>query len=395
MLTRSAPAPGRSMRVRTVGVLVAMAVVLGLVGRAGAADNVVRLEGQVTAVGADGVSLSLGGDDGLRAGDEGTIAQEEVFRDGSRRKTNIARVRVTSVRPAGADATVVVSTSRIQVGQRVAFLYRGGTTRCVGAIDLAAVPSGTAVTVDGKAVKGDGPMVLHGVPCGDRAVVLGPPDQEEVRRTVTVARGQVARVAIGPAPAGEPASSAGRETAVARVPGPAPDSLGAAGPAPPAGPVVALPGGPAAEEDAPAVAIVSPGADPPAPGAAPPSEPAPESAPAGEAANLVVSAWGYRGVGLVQGVLSLGLLASQYAIEVDDRLVLGWRIGTEETTIQVPPGRRRVRVLVRNVLSRSPITLHEGFVDVDAGGTSQASVNFLISTITVNGDRAAFNRLTR
>jgi hypothetical protein len=74
-------------------------------------------------------------------------------------------------------------------------------------------------------------------------------------------------------------------------------------------------------------------------------------------------------------------------------MVLGWKIGSAETTLQVPPGRHRLRVLVRNVLSRSPIALHEGEIDVKPGVANEARVNFLISVLTVNGDLSAFNRL--
>jgi hypothetical protein len=425
------------VRARRPGLLLVLAALLVLAGRAGADTGVVRLEGQVTGVRGDAVAVSVGAAAGVQVGDEGTIVHEEAFPDGSRRKTNIARIRVTAVRPDGADTSVVVAVDRIQVGQRVSFLYRGGTTRCVGSLHVTTAPPGATVAVDGATVKGVGPMVLHGVPCGDRQVVLRLAGHAEVRRTVTIARGELQRLAVQLAPGplaeacvGEVEVSTQPAGALVRVDGEALEPEAGARRVPCGGHVVTatLAGHDDVRErvtvtrgareqvtlvlSARAAAAGAPG-PPEAPGAAAGDPPAAVAAPAAgpergvaavppadssaaggpSAASLVVSVFGYKSVGAVQGVLTLGLLTSQYAVEVDDRMVLGWKIRSDEATIQVPPGRHRLRVLVRNVLSRSPIALHEGEIDVRPGVTNEARVNFLISVLTVNGALEVFNRL--
>jgi hypothetical protein len=418
------------VRARRPSLLLVLAAWLVLAGHAGADTGLVRLEGQVTGLRGDTITVSVGAPAGVQVGDEGTVVHEEAFPDGSRRKTNIARIRVTAVRPDGADATVVVAVDRIQVGQRVSFLYRGGTTRCVGSLHVSTAPPGASVSVDGAPVKGAGPMVLHGVPCGDRLVVLRLPGHEEVRRTVPISRGELQRLAVQLAPGhlgeacvGEVQVATEPPGAVVRIDGETAGSgarqLACGGHAITAtlaghddahgrvtvtrgareqitlvlsARAAAEPPRPESPAPAPVASAAPPAAAPERSVAAVPPAAPPVPAPS-VAADLKVSAFGYKTVAGVPGVLTLGLLASQYAVELDDRLVLGWKIGSDETTIQVPPGRHRLRVLVRNVLSRSPVALHEGEIDVKPGVMNEARVNFLISVLTVNGDLSAFNRL--
>jgi hypothetical protein len=444
------------VRVRLSGtgwalLLVLASLVCG-VTRAEAADDVVRVEGRVTAVRPGAVTLSLGATDGLRAGDEGTIATEDTPANGSRRKVNVARIKVTAVRADGADATVTASAGTVRVGQQATFLYRGRAQACLGALRVTTTPAGAKVSVDGTAVDGPSPVVVHGVPCGDREVVLRLLDHEDARRTVTVTRGRIEPVTVDLVPTGtvtpcvgqvfvvtEPAGAlvlvddqpvkgvtplkqvlgcgshlitvslsghdarqpvkverGGREWVELTLPEVAApvvnesDGVATAAPAP----ARALPPAPpAAGETAMAPTAVPAPAPAPVAAVTVPPTPAPPPPAAVAPADVVVSAFGYEGVGGLQGVLSLGLLVSEYAIEIDDHLVLGWKIRSGEATVPLAPGRHRLRVLVRNFAARAPIALHEGFIDVKPGVRNEAHMNFLISAITVNGDRSAFNRL--
>lgn len=383
-----------------------------------AADEVIRLEGRVTAVRPDGISVSLGSAHGIRVGDEGTVADEEPLPGGNARKTNIARIRVTAVRADGADATVVAAAERIRVGQQATFLFRGPAQACVGGLRVTTAPAGATVSIDGIAVGGPSPMVVHGVPCGDREVVVKLAGHDDIRRTVTVARGRVERLTVdlvvsrAPQPcAGEVQVTTDPPGALVRV-----DDGAVEGQAPltrklSCGPHVIV-ASLAGRDDARQAVTVSAGTQArvdlalaarpvPVVAVAAPTDQAKVSPPAAPArtdgsapADVVVSAFGYEGVGGLQGVLTLGLLTSQYAIEIDDHLVLGWKVRSDEATVQLAPGRRRLRVLVRNVVSRSPVVLHEGYIDVKPSVRNEARVNFLISVVTVNGDLAAFNQLS-
>lgn len=81
-------------------------------------DQVPAVDGVVTAVGRDSIELSLGGDDGLQQNHE-----LDVFRD----DTYIGRVKVVTVRPDKAVATVLRDYTRgfIQRGDRVATKLKG------------------------------------------------------------------------------------------------------------------------------------------------------------------------------------------------------------------------------------------------------------------------------
>ena len=81
-------------------------------------DQLPAVDGVVTAVGREAIELSLGGDDGLQQGHE-----LEVFRD----DTYLGRVRIVTVRPDKAVATVIPEFKRgfIQRGDRVASRLKG------------------------------------------------------------------------------------------------------------------------------------------------------------------------------------------------------------------------------------------------------------------------------
>jgi hypothetical protein len=323
----SCPPIGRRRGIPTAAALLLLAAVLvPAPAPAQPAGGVVRLEGLVTAAGPRTVTVNLGARDGLRVGDEGTVSHDEPDAGGGHRRVNVARIRITAVRADGAEGTVVQAVDSLRPGQRATFLFRAGPA-CAGTLRVTSVPPGAAVSVDGVSMDGPTPMVVKGVPCGDRAVALALAGHEEVRRVVTVRPGAVQAVAVDLVPA-----------APAGTPGPAAGGDGAP-------------------------------------------------------ADVVLRTFGYEGIGGLQGLLSLGLLASQYAVEVNDRLVLGWNIRSGEATVALSPGRHRLRVLIRHWLSRAPMPVHDGTFEVRAGGPNEARINFLVSLISVNGDWEAFNRL--
>ena len=355
----------------------------------------VRLEGPVTEASARGtVVLGVGAGQGVQAGDEGTISEDQVFADGSRRRVNVARIRVTAVHPDRAEAIVLQSLAAVRAGQRATFLYRAGRVlACTGAATLrvTTTPPGASVAVDGVSMDGESPMIVKGVPCGSRTVRVEKPGYRAAERTVAVNLPAVdVALALDPC--------AGRVEVVTEPAGAQVriDGEPADGPSPTARElrcgehaiVATLPG----HVEAAKTVAVADRAIERVHLVLLPTEAAP-ALPGQEPADVHLTTFGYEGVGALQGVLTLGLLASQYAIEIDDHLVVGWRIRSEDTTVRVPPGRRRLRVLVRNIVSRSPVPLHDGYIDVAPGSRNEARINFLISLITLNGDAEAFNRL--
>lgn len=106
-------------------------------------------------------------------------------------------------------------------------------------------------------------------------------------------------------------------------------------------------------------------------------------------ASLSISADGY-GVG-VQGLLSLGLFTSLYAVELDGKLVVDWRILSTQTTIQTTPGDHRLRLLMRTVLGREPQVFDDRVISLPPDSSSAVSVNFLLGSVSIDGRRDSFN----
>jgi hypothetical protein len=101
---------------------------------------------------------------------------------------------------------------------------------------------------------------------------------------------------------------------------------------------------------------------------------------------LAVSTFGYEATGGIQTFLTLGLLMSQYAIEVAGQIVGGeWRIRSFDNKIELEPGDHRFRILMRHGIAREPIVAYEGRVQVSNGGQNKLDVNFLAHTVTING----------
>jgi hypothetical protein len=111
-------------------------------------------------------------------------------------------------------------------------------------------------------------------------------------------------------------------------------------------------------------------------------------------ALLRISTFGFEATSGVPGLLTLGLLTTQYAIEVDDKVIMDWRFRAEETSIQIPPGDHRLRILVRNALVRAVDAVHDERIVVNSNQETVVSVNFLLSRVTVNGNEGPFTYMS-
>ena len=238
-------------------------------------------------------------------------------------------------------------------------------------------PSNATVYVDGQAAPTATPTVIEKLECGVRRVKITLPHHEDVDREVTVGDAKTAQLAI----------AFRRRLAllqIAAIPSEA-DVI-----------VNGKPAGvtPVTLQDLPwgdyAVRVEKPGylpeehivtVDGPGPHARTFSlrVRAPERVPAR------ISTFGYEGVGGLQAVLSLGILGSQYAVELDGTLILDWRIRSIDHDLALEPGPHRLRVLIRNLIARQSIVVYEGTVAFTPGSPNQVNINFLLSNVTANG----------
>lgn len=120
-----------------------------------------------------------------------------------------------------------------------------------------------------------------------------------------------------------------------------------------------------------------------------------ESLRGGAEVPVHVSTFGYEGVGGLQGVLSLGLLMSEYAVELNGATVFDWRIKSAEATVRARPGPARLRVMIRTTLGRTPQVLYDKPVAIASGPDNKIGINFLTTIVSVNGQDDEFQRKDR
>ena len=115
------------------------------------------------------------------------------------------------------------------------------------------------------------------------------------------------------------------------------------------------------------------------------SSAAPTAAPT---LNLKTS--GFEVTSGLPAIATLGILTSQYAVELDGKLVVDWGLRSLDISLQVAPGDHRLRILVRNALARLSDPVHDARINVSADRTTTIEVKFLGSTVTVNGTEHPF-----
>lgn len=114
---------------------------------------------------------------------------------------------------------------------------------------------------------------------------------------------------------------------------------------------------------------------------------APEKVP------LLLSTFGYEAHCVLQGVLSLGLLLSEYAVEIADKVVIDWRCrSVDSQKLEIEPGNHRLRVLLRHGFVKAPMVAYEGRVDLRSNSQNEIKVNFLTNTVTINGTSDWFEK---
>jgi hypothetical protein len=352
------------------------------------------------------VTLDIGADAGVKPGLEATVWYELTI-GGARKRVNVARIRITSVQPQSAEAAVVASTERLQAGYRVSFespleappgktrpggMPPGKTPQllpeCRGHLFVKTEPSGASVRIDGRLLDEKSPTLAEGLPCGLHRVTITLGGHEEADRQVTVQSGRPeqllvtltsrrARVRIAARPDGVDVFLNGQRRGQAPVIvddlewGEYRLRLEKAG-------FVAvertLTVNQASVDEsfvlAPAVAAVAP------------------------TVSLRISTFGFEATSGIPGILTLGLLASQYAIEVDDKIVMDWQIRSDEMSLEVLPGTHRLRILVRNILVRAADPVHDERIVVAAGRENPVNVNFLTNHVSVNGTERPFTYMS-
>jgi hypothetical protein len=115
------------------------------------------------------------------------------------------------------------------------------------------------------------------------------------------------------------------------------------------------------------------------------------SVPLSSTATLNLTTSGFEVSSGLPAILTLGLLTSQYAVELDGKLVVDWSLRTVETSLQVAPGDHRLRILVRNALVRVGDPVHDTRINVSAERPTTVDVKFHVSTVTVNGTERPFS----
>ncbi len=349
------------------------------------------------------VTLDIGADAGVKPGLEATVWYELTI-GAARKRVNVARIRITSVQPQSAEAAIVASTERLQTGYRVSFESAletpPGRTRpggmppektpqvlpeCTGHLFVKTEPPGASVRIDGKLLDEKSPTLVEGLPCGLRRVTITLGNHEEADRQVTVQRerpeqllvtltSRRARVRIAARPDGVDVFLNGQRRGQTPVVvddlewGEYRLRLEKAG-------FVALErtltvNQVSVDESFVLVPVVA------------------------STVSLRISTFGFEATSGIPGILTLGLLASQYAIEVDDKIVMDWQIRSDEMTLEVLPGTHRLRILVRNILVRASDPVHDERIVVAAGQENPVNVNFLTNHVSVNGTERPFTYMS-
>jgi hypothetical protein len=104
-----------------------------------------------------------------------------------------------------------------------------------------------------------------------------------------------------------------------------------------------------------------------------------------------LSTSGYEVASGLPGILTLGILISEYTVELNGENVIDWRIRSATLRRALEPGRHHIRVLIRSIVGRAPQVWHDGPVIVAAGQPTEISINFLLNQIGVNGAFEWFN----
>lgn len=351
----------------------------------------------VRAISGSSVTVDVGASHGLNPGLQGFVWYVRVLPDGTQRQINIARVKLTRVHSEIAEAEVLAWTEPIQVGHRVRFVVPAplslpprpppsppsprpspppaplATRACVGHLFVKTEPPGATVRVDGGPVRDS---LVKGLPCGSHRVTVGLMYHEDFEQEVEVREGEIeeltvllrkrrSTVRIASTPTGAEVFFDGHNRGISpvilddiewgehRVRAEKPGFV-------PLDEVIVL--------DRPSVAeyafILNP-------------------APL-KKASVLISAFGYEGVGGLQGLLTLGLLISEYAVELDGELSIDWRIRSTESTVWLPPGSHRLRVLIRHGIARVPQVLYDKIISFAEDSQNQIRINFLTSTLWIN-----------
>lgn len=253
--------------------------------------------------------------------------------------------------------------------------------RCAATLVIRTTPSGASVYVDGVRPVEVTPVVLEGVDCGERRVRVRLPNYEDAEETLRIIDNRAVRLNLT-------LRRAQAEVVIETSPGGAQVSLdgGTLGTTP-----LHLPGLPfgtyrlrmekAGFEPIDQQIIVNERRSIHTFGL---TAAAPKELP------ITISAFGYEGVGGLQAFLSLGLLTSYYAIELDGKLVIDWGIKSREVTVNVIPGDHRLRVLTRHAAVTEPLVHYDRVVSFKDAASNRVAVNFLASKIVVNDVEAFF-----
>jgi len=256
---------------------------------------------------------------------------------------------------------------------------------CTGHLFVKTEPSGASVRVDGRLLDDKSPLLAEGLPCGTRRVTLTLADHEDADRQVTVQGGRAeqlsvalvprrARVRIAARPAGADIFVDGQRR------GQTPLTIDDIGwgehrlrlEKPGFEPLerVLLVDRAFVEQEF-VLATATPAM-----------------------VSLRISTFGSEATSGIPGILTLGLLTTQYAIEVDDKIIMDWRFRADELSVQISPGEHRLRVLVRNALARVADPVHDERIVVRSDQETLVHVNFLIGRVSVNGNERPFTYMS-
>jgi hypothetical protein len=281
----------------------------------------------------------------------------------------------------------------IETGEADEREFRFPLARCAGSVRVS-TPSGSArVRVAGHVLEGKTPLEVRDVTCGSQDLYVQATGTDETHRRIRVEAGRAtdvsvslspirARLRIALTPPDSEVGFEGRRLTGSPVEitdvrsGEYPVEIRRDGYAPLKTTLIVDRSG-VLDHTFTLVPVAQPAIEPPKPPRA--------------LVPISLSSIGYEAAGGLQAVLSLGILLSEYTVELNGEPVIDWRIRSTSLKKELEPGRHHLRVLIRTLIGRTPQVVHDADVMLAAGQPSEISVNFLLNQVGVNGTFEWFN----
>ena len=238
--------------------LTGLTTMIGAGSWAAVADETTQVSGKVLRVDGAQLTIDVGASGGLTTDTDGVVWYELVLPNASPRRINVARIRIISVQPERAQASILKSTGPVQAGYHVSFMVSRSTASeaplslpersdrprpfvappavspapparpfvekqplgagppaltappreeaspavatpgapCVGQLFVKTEPPQAALEIDGRPVEGGTPALVDRLTCGAHRVVVNASRHTHDEREVNIEGGRTAQLTI-------------------------------------------------------------------------------------------------------------------------------------------------------------------------------------------------------